>query len=282
MNFCIVEDDLSVINNLVEIIESNNLGKVCGTPEEQFPPRVEEIIALNPDVVLLDFLMPELDGIQVITRLKKNNCNAKCIMISQVSTKDLIMKAYNAGVDFFISKPINVIEIKRVIQNVIKEIEMEQKLSSIRKMLQYDEAVPDKEEDNTIQNRRLQLILNQIGMSGEKGSWDIIEICKYLCKEGKYTMAQENVRHLCEVLSDNPKNMEQRIRRAIAKGMTNLANLGIEDFMNDTYTRYSSTLFSFEEIKAEMDYIRGKRTGGGKISVKKFINGLLVLMDQDQ
>ena len=37
--------------------------------------------------------------------------------------------------------------------------------------------------------------------------------------------------------------MEQRIRRAIAVGMSNLAHLGIEDFMNDTFTSYSSTLF---------------------------------------
>lgn len=280
MNFCIVEDDLSVISNLEEIIESNNLGEVCGSPEEQSPPNVDEIMALNPDVVLLDFLMPDVDGIQVITELRKRGCAAKCIMISQVSTKELIMKAYNAGVDFFISKPINVIEIKRVIQNVMKQIEMEQKLSSIRKMFQSDVEGPAEKEEKDIPIRKLQLILNQLGMSGEKGSKDIVKVCKYLYEHEKSTMSQENVGRLCEMLSDNPKSMEQRIRRAIAKGMTNLANLGIEDFMNDTFTRYSSTLFSFEGIKTEMDYIRGKRTSGGKISIKKFINGLLVFMDQ--
>ena len=39
-------------------------------------------------------------------------------------------------------------------------------------------------------------------------------------------------------------------------GMANLAHLGIEDFMNDTFAQYSSTLFNFEELRAEMDYIR--------------------------
>ena len=38
----------------------------------------------------------------------------------------------------------------------------------------------------------------------------------------------------------------------------------------------SSTLFSFEEIRTEMDYIRGKRTDGGKVSIKKFIDGLML------
>ncbi len=73
--------------------------------------------------------------------------------------------------------------------------------------------------------------------------------------------------------------MEQRIRRAINKGLVNLANLGIEDYMNENFIRFSSTLYDFENVKAEMDYIRGKRNGGGKISVRKFIDNLLLHKD---
>ena len=43
----------------------------------------------------------------------------------------------------------------------------------------------------------------------------------------------------------------------------------------------SSTLFSFEEIRTEMDYIRGKRTDGGKVSIKKFIDGLMLEADRE-
>lgn len=76
---------------------------------------------------------------------------------------------------------------------------------------------------------------------------------------------------MCEAVSDSPKNMEQRIRRTIAAGMSNIAHMGIEDFMNETYTLYSGTLFSFEDVKAEMDYLRGKRSSGGKVSIKKLL-----------
>lgn len=279
MNFYIVEDDLSVINNLEDIIESNNLGNVCGNSGDKTPDPTE-IMALAPDVVLVDFLMPNIDGIQIVSALREQGSTAKCIMISQVSNKELIMKAYNAGVDFFISKPINVIEIKRVIENITRQIEMEHTLSNIRKMFQADSTVLQEKGDRDLPARKLQYILNQLGMSGEKGSKDIVRVCEYLYEHEKTSMAEENIGKLCEMLSDNPKSMEQRIRRAIAKGMSNLANLGIEDFMNDTFTRYSSTLFSFEGIKTEMDFIRGKRTTGGKINIKKFINGLLIFMDQ--
>lgn len=44
------------------------------------------------------------------------NTTIKCIMISQVSAKELISKAYSAGIDFFISKPINLIEVRSVLK----------------------------------------------------------------------------------------------------------------------------------------------------------------------
>ena len=55
-------------------------------------------------------------------------------MISQVSAKELISKAYTAGVDFFISKPINLIEVTSVLKNVAKQIQNERTLDNIRHM----------------------------------------------------------------------------------------------------------------------------------------------------
>lgn len=45
-------------------------------------------------------------------------------MISQVAAKELIGKAYDAGIEFFISKPINIIEVKSVIRNVVSRSRM--------------------------------------------------------------------------------------------------------------------------------------------------------------
>ncbi|MBQ7536017.1 MAG: DNA-binding domain-containing protein [Stomatobaculum sp.] len=123
--------------------------------------------------------------------------------------------------------------------------------------------------------RNVEQILVRLGMAGEKGSADIVHVCTYLNKKGM-SMRRENVRNICGKLSDAPKSMEQRMRRAVQTGLTNLAHLGIEDFMNDTFTEYSSTLFLFEEVRAEMDYVRGKRSYGGKVSLKKFIESLML------
>ena len=279
MEIYIVEDDLSVINILQDIIEDHDLGEVCGTSGGRTAD-VEEIVASNPDMVLIDFLMPEKDGIQVVKELKERGCPAKCIMISQVAAKELVGKAYDAGVEFFISKPINIIEVKSVIHNVEQQIRNEKTLLNIRKMFVAEmEEKPAKPADDGY-GKKVLYILNRLGMSGEKGGDDILRICQHL-HSNKRPISQVSIGQLCEILSDAPKNMEQRVRRAIAVGMSNLAHLGIEDFMNETFTSYSSTLFPFEEIRAEMDFIRGKRRYGGKVSIKKFIDSLMLAADRE-
>lgn len=283
--YYIVEDDPSVINVLQDIIEDRNLGTVVGTSGEDGAD-IDEILVKKPDIILVDFLMPGKDGMQVVRELRERGCTAKIVMISQVSSKDMIGKAYSAGIDFFINKPINLIEVTSVLKNVEVQLKNEKAISNLRTMLMSEISdIPEmprqvREAASDDYEKKVRYVLNRIGMSGEKGAEDIVKICEYLKSSGK-PIASMSIGRLCEIMSDTPKNMEQRIRRAIAVGMSNLAHLGIEDFMNETFTEYSNSLFPFEEIRSEMDYIRGKSRYGGKISIKKFIDALMIEADRN-
>lgn len=280
MRIYIVEDDLAIINILEDIIETQNLGEVCGDCGGE-PADILEVLRCRPDVVLVDFFMPIMDGVEFVKELRSVNEKVKCIMISQVSSKELISKAYNAGIDFFINKPINLIEVTSVLKNVEKQIENERTLNNIRKMFMSEiNQMTSPITKNDSYGRKLKYILNRVGMSGEKGCPDIIKICEYL-HSNQIPVSQLSVAQICEKVSDSPKNMEQRIRRAISAGMSNVAHMGIEDFMNETFTTYSGTLFPFEDVKAEMDFIRGKKKYGGKVSIKKFIDGLMLEADRE-
>lgn len=280
MRIYIVEDDLAIINILEDIIETQNLGEVCGDCGGE-PANILEVLRCRPDVILVDFFMPIMDGVEFVKELRSVNEKVKCIMISQVSSKELISKAYNAGIDFFINKPINLIEVTSVLKNVEKQIENERTLNNIRKMFMSEiNQMTSPITKNDSYGRKLKYILNRVGMSGEKGCPDIIKICEYL-HSNQIPVSQLSVAQICEKVSDSPKNMEQRIRRAISAGMSNVAHMGIEDFMNETFTTYSGTLFPFEDVKAEMDFIRGKKKYGGKVSIKKFIDGLMLEADRE-
>ncbi|SKC40631.1 DNA-binding domain-containing protein [Maledivibacter halophilus] len=276
MKFYIVDDDINIVKILEDIIEDRQLGIVVGYSYDG-DTALKEIFEIKPDIVLIDYLMPSKDGASVTKEIRKSNPEIYFIIISQVSDKEMIAESYTSGVEFFITKPINIIEVEKVIKSVSEKIKMARTISNIKGMLDIN-SVPRK--INTLQREKqiskIKYILSNIGILGEKGSYDIVKICEYMIKNENNRYIIYDINKICSSLGENPKIMKQRIRRAIIKGIKNIANTGIEDYMNECFVKYSNSLFDFENVKAEMDYIRGKRNSGGKVNVVKFIENILV------
>ena len=94
--------------------------------------------------------------------------------------------------------------------------------------------------------------------------------------EEKEDISNITLNELCSRFTDSPKTMEQRIRRAAATGMVNLAHLGLEDYGNEIFTEYANSLYNFEQVRKEMDFIRGKTDKHGNIKIRNFLNALLI------
>jgi len=276
MRYYLVDDDISIIRILTNIIEENNSFEVIGCSNNG-ETALNEILLLSPDIVLVDFLMPKMDGNTLVQQLKILRPNICFIMISQVLDSELIADSYKSGIEFFIKKPINKIEVEKVTSKVAEKIEMQMMLFNIKKMLK-NSAQPNKHIKDSL--KEIKHILSILGMLGEKGTTDIIKICNCLI-EDKKTFSEFNLEELFTCCGDNPEVVKQRIRRAIKNALENIANLGIEDYMNETFNTYSNVLFDFSSVKAEMDHIKGKRKTGGKISINKFFEGLLLNYDLD-
>lgn len=276
MKFYIVEDDPTVISILEDIVERNDLGFVCGDTADA-PANPPRILTADPDIILVDLLMPEKDGIQLVRELRDQGCGAKLIMISQVSSKEMIAKAYTAGVEFFIQKPINLIEVKTVLSTVVKQLENERALKAIQNVFAGRASAPPPPSAEEKERRRMKYILSQLGMAGEKGAQDIMDLCALMLRRGQ-TASQAGVSALCAQLSDNPKTMEQRARRALDKGLSHIASLGLEDYSNEVFVQYSARLFPFQEVRAEMNSLKH---GGphGKVNLKQFLDGLLAVLE---
>ena len=112
-------------------------------------------------------------------------------------------------------------------------------------------------------------------MLGEKGTSDILSVCQYLIEHDEEYSKEVLTRVAAEKL-ETSKNLEQRMRRAIKKGLTNVANLGIDDYSNEVFQVYANYVFDFKNIKDEMDFIKGSSSGGGRVNISKFIEGLLL------
>lgn len=278
MKFYLIDDDQNIINILKLIIQNRNLGEICGTSLNA-EDAMDDLKYVQPDIVIVDLLMPVMDGITFVKQASKLYPELVFIMLSQVAAKDMISSAYESGIEFFIQKPINSIEVENVIKKVVKNLTMQRTLTEMQSLFmnQMQEILPQ-EPSKTVQEdahiERVKDILQKLGVIGEIGSKDIVSIVDYMITN-RDTVADATLVELCSKFTDNPKSMEQRIRRTANSAMVNLANLGIEDYSNDTFIEYSNTLFNFEQVRREMDYIRGKEPKGGNVKIRNFLYALV-------
>lgn len=274
MNFYLIDDDKSIRNILKIIITERNLGTVCGSTGCA-ADALEDLPALSPDIVIVDLLMPETDGITLVSQMHPLLPDTAFIMLSQVSSKDMIASAYEAGIEFFIQKPINSIEVESVISKTKESLSMRRTMTKMQKIFLNDIAPnqPAPAAGSPSASSALHNILQRLGIVGILGSKDIISVVEYM---NAHPGSPDNfsLHDLCRRFCDSPKSMEQRIRRAATAGLINLAHLGVEDYGNEIFTEYSNTLYNFEQVRREMDYIRGKSSKRGNVKIKHFLTTL--------
>lgn len=282
MRIYLIDDDSAVLSVLRLLIEDGGLGTVAGSSQSA-SDALEDLRTCNADIVLVDLLMPEMDGITFVQRARRQFPELHFVMLSQVTSKDMVGEAYTAGVDFFISKPVNGIELTGVLTKVNELLTMERTMRQVRSLMQLDrpDAKPQPSAAAAAQTlegpelEKLKTVLQRLGLSGDPAYADLLQLVGYLATQGR--SEQMTVAQLCGRFSLSPKAMEQRIRRAAAAGMTNLASLGIEDYANDVFTEYAGTLFNFEQVRKEMNCIRGKSSEHGRVSVRRFLYALAAL-----
>lgn len=286
----IIDDDSSVIAMLKYVIEREKLGEVVGTvtDEEQ---AVDEILFLRPDIVLIDLLFPKTDGIQIMTKAMTHGASNHYIMISQAQDKRMVEMAYQAGVDFFIHKPINALEIRKVLQNVIRIAEMESMLSAVRQAVLPKEQEKGKESaEDLFWEQRLQEILSDVGILGMTGSQEIVLGVHYLRDRheggawGDYQIS-DICQHVAQKLYGEESNVarqkgvEQKIRRAVQKAQMQIAARGNADYYDEVFTEYASRLFDFSQVRQEMQILQGKSTQPSKVNTKLFFEGILMKLE---
>ncbi len=271
MKYYLIDDELGVLKTLERIIEDRVKGEIIGFSTDPTTAQ-EEVRKLKPDVLIVDYLMAGMDGVSFIKSVKNTLQNTAFVMLSKVRDKKMVEQAYDSGIKFFISKPINVIEIQSVLKNVEENLKMTQIYSSIRGIITADSS--DEMPVTHDERENIGRMLTNLGMMGEKGSTDINNLCIYLM-DNKKEYSKETLNEMAISFGDTPKNIEQRMRRAMKKGLTNVANIGLEDYENEVFQTYATYVYDFSTIKEEMQFIKTGKGNGGRISTAKFINGMI-------
>lgn len=164
------------------------------------------------DLVLLDIMMPNLDGIQVISRLREE-CNIPVIFLTAKSEDADIILGLDIGADDYITKPFNPIELKARVKSQLRRYKvlgaapMEKDVLSVGDIVLNDAA-----KEVTLMDEKVSLTPKEYGilkllMEHRGRVFSLSEIYSRVWNEeafGAEGTVAVHIRHLREKLEINP------------------------------------------------------------------------------
>lgn len=285
LRYYIVDDDSASRMMLRKIITDDELGLVIGEAENGEKSLVP-ILATLPDVVLIDFLMPDLDGIETIEKLKNRGFEGQFIMISQIVNKEMVGEAYKKGIEFFIHKPINRVEVQSILQKNAEQKRLRNSLLTIKESLaSFNTIMPALKKVNV--GELVSIKLGDMGIMSEVGSNDLKEIIEMLVhgnNESNVFPALIDIyeslarRRNAEDIKKEMKAIEQRLRRTILAAIQHMATIGSIDYTSREFEHYAPRYFEFQEVRRLMIEVGENRFNSSKIkiNIKKFLQMLYV------
>ncbi|NDL66155.1 response regulator [Anaerotalea alkaliphila] len=112
----LIVDDAAFMRMMIREILAKNGYTIVGEAENGIRA-VELFQELQPDLVIMDITMPEMDGIAAVRAIRKLDAEASIIMCSAMGQQALVIESIQAGAKDFIVKPF---QAERVIEAVAK------------------------------------------------------------------------------------------------------------------------------------------------------------------
>lgn len=98
---------------------------------------LDKVASFEPDLILLDVMMPKLNGFEVCRKLKsdKKTSRIMILMVTALSELGDIERAVEAGTDDFLSKPVNSLELQKRVYNMLRLKGTEDELERLREYI---------------------------------------------------------------------------------------------------------------------------------------------------
>jgi len=205
----IVDDNKEFCNLVVEFFENQQGIEVVGIAHDGLEA-LEKIDQLEPEVLILDLIMPNLDGLGVIERLSNKSKRPKIIVLSAVGQDKITQKAITLGADYYIVKPFDLnILVDRVRQMVDINADF------MQPTLKKDSVLADKKNNLEAQ---ITNIIHEIGIPAHiKGYFYIREAIYMVINNVELLSAvtKELYPSIASKYNTTPSRVERAIRHAI-------------------------------------------------------------------
>ena len=116
----IADDNTEFVSTLVTYLERQEDMEVVGTARDG-SEAIDKIVDSNPDVAILDVIMPQLDGLGVLEEMnEKLDLLPICIMLSAVGQDKVTSKAMSLGAQYYVIKPFEMDVLAKRIRELVR------------------------------------------------------------------------------------------------------------------------------------------------------------------
>lgn len=116
----LVVDDAIFMRKMISDILVENGMEIVGEADTG-SDAVERYNELKPDLVTMDIIMPEMNGIDAVRQIISVDSNARIVMCSALGQQALVQEAISAGAKDFLIKPFNPSRVIEVVTKVLNQ-----------------------------------------------------------------------------------------------------------------------------------------------------------------
>ena len=116
IRYLVVDDSIFARKNLARMVESFG-GRVAGEAGDGCTA-ITEYTRTLPDVVLMDIMMPQMEGIEAAEKILRLHPQARVVMVSSVGYQENIIAALQKGARHFVQKPVK----SEILYDVVKYV----------------------------------------------------------------------------------------------------------------------------------------------------------------
>lgn len=122
INILVVDDNPSVVSSIKKYFSSHAVINVVNAIENG-KEALENIISKenNYDLIIMDILMPDIDGIEILAQMKEAHVNSKVIVLTSYKKDYTVKITNNYGVDYYMLKPFSLSSLEKRILEICNE-----------------------------------------------------------------------------------------------------------------------------------------------------------------
>ena len=251
----IADDNKEFCDLVYEFFDNEQDMEVLGVAHDGLEA-LEKVSALKPEVIILDLIMPNLDGLGVIERLSEDPQKPKIVVLSAVGQDKITQKAIGLGADYYIVKPFDLNILVERVRSLVGDFTVSKKTATKRIATTDSKASLEMEITN---------IIHEIGVPAHIKGYFYIREAIYMVVHN-VDLLSAVTKELYPTIANKYKTTPSRVERAIRHAIEVAWNRGCVETINNlfgyTITKDKGKPTNSEFIAMISDKLRMKRKVG--------------------